>query len=60
MPSQTDQYYLPEDNEIEVHHTPNAELRVIPTIWGHIGGGPGRNSADTKFIDDALKGLMVS
>ena len=60
MPSRTDQYFPPEDNEIEVGHMPNAELRVIPTIWGHIGGGPGRNPADTQFINDALKELLAS
>jgi len=60
MPSRTDQYFPPEDNEIEVAHMPNAELRIIPTIWGHIGGGPGRNPADTRFIDDGLKELLAS
>ena len=34
MPSETDQYFPPEDNRIEVSMMPNAELRVIPTIWG--------------------------
>ena len=60
MPSQTDQYFPPEDNEIEVSHMPNAELRVIPSIWGHLAGGPGRNPVDTQFIDDALKELLAS
>jgi homoserine O-acetyltransferase len=60
MPSQTDQYFPPEDNEIEVSHMPNAELRVIPSIWGHLAGGPGRNTVDTQFIDDALKELLAS
>ena len=60
MPSQTDQYFPPEDNEIEVGMMPNAELRVIPSIWGHLAGGPGRNPVDTKFIDAALKELLAS
>ena len=60
MPSRTDQYFPPEDNEIEVLHMPNAELRVIPSIWGHLAGGPGRNPKDTEFIDNALKGLLAS
>jgi homoserine O-acetyltransferase len=38
----------------------NSELRVIPTIWSHIGGGPGRNPEDTRFIDDGLKELLAS
>jgi homoserine O-acetyltransferase len=60
MPSRTDQYFPPEDNEIEVSMMPNAELRVIETIWGHTGGGPGRNPADTAFIDAQLKELLAS
>ena len=58
MPSRTDQYFPPEDNEIEVGYMPNAELRVIPSTWGHTAGGPGRNPEATKFIDDALKELL--
>ena len=60
MPSKTDQYFPPEDNEIEVGLMPNAELRTIPTIWGHTGGGPGRNPVDTGFIDAQLKELLAS
>jgi len=39
---------------------PSAELRVIPSIWGHLAGGPGRNPADTQFIDDNLKELLAN
>ena len=60
MPSRTDQYFPPEDNEIEVGHMPNAELRVIPSIWGHLAGGPGRNPEDTRFVDNNLKELLAS
>ena len=60
MPSKTDQYFPPEDNEIEVGLMPNADLRTIPTIWGHTGGGPGRNPVDTGFIDAQLKELLAS
>ena len=60
MPSRTDQYFPPEDNEIEVGHMPNASLRIIPSIWGHLAGGPGRNPEDTRFIDKMLKELLAS
>ena len=60
MPSQTDQYFPPEDSEIEVGLMPSAELRVIPSIWGHLAGGPGRNPVDTQFIDASLKELLAS
>jgi homoserine O-acetyltransferase len=58
MPAQQDLYFPPEDNEWEVSHLPNAELRVIPGAWGHFAGG-GLNPVDTKFIDDALKELLA-
>ena len=51
MPGQTDLYFTPEDNEYEVSHMPDAELRTIPSIWGHFAGG-GMNPEDTKFIDE--------
>ena len=60
MPSETDQYFPPAGSEIEARQMPNAELRVIPSIWGHLAGGPGRNPADTQFIDRNLKELLAS
>ncbi|MDA1189602.1 MAG: alpha/beta fold hydrolase [Chloroflexi bacterium] len=59
MPSETDQYFPVADNAIEVGHMPNAELLPLPTIWGHLGGGPGRNPDDTAFINRALKQLLL-
>jgi homoserine O-acetyltransferase len=35
MPSETDLYFRVRDNEIEVRHMRNAQLRPIPSIWGH-------------------------
>ena len=58
MPCRTDLYFPPEDSEIEVAHMPNAELRVIPSIWGHMAGG-GINPDDAKFIDAALAELLA-
>ena len=60
MPCKTDLYFPPEDNELEVGQMPNAELRVIPSIWGHLAGGPGINPEDTRFLDAALKELLSS
>jgi homoserine O-acetyltransferase len=59
MPSRTDQYFPPEDSEYEVAHMPYARLEVIPSIWGHLAGGPGRNPVDTAFIDGKLKELLA-
>lgn len=58
MPGQTDLYFPPEDNEYEVKHMPNADFRVIPSIWGHFAGG-GINSVDTAFIDRNVKALLA-
>ncbi len=58
MPGRTDLYFPPEDNEYEVSRMPNAELRPIPSIWGHFAGS-GRNPEDVRFIDDALRELLA-
>ena len=57
MPCQTDLYFPPDDSLIEVTHLPNAELRIIPSIWGHMAGS-GINPDDATFIDAALKELL--
>lgn len=59
MPAEMDLYFPPEDNDYEVKYMPNAELRVIKSVWGHFAGG-GMNDVDTKFIDDSLKELLAS
>jgi hypothetical protein len=46
------------DNQLEVAQMPNAELRPIPSIWGH-AAGLGVNPADNAFIDAALNTLLV-
>jgi homoserine O-acetyltransferase len=58
MPCRSDLYFPPEDSAIEVAHMPQAELRVIPSIWGHMAGG-GRNPDDAAFIDAALAHLLA-
>ncbi len=58
MPGGTDTYFPPEDSEYEVARMPNAELRPIPSDWGHWAGS-GRKSEDTAFIDRALRDLLA-
>jgi homoserine O-acetyltransferase len=58
MPAEKDLYFPPEDNEYEVRHMPNAELRVIPGVWGHFAGG-GANPVDIEFIDTGLRDLLM-
>jgi homoserine O-acetyltransferase/O-succinyltransferase len=57
MPCETDLYFRVRDNELEVAHMPNAELRTIPSTWGH-AAGLGANPADNDFIDKALRDLL--
>jgi homoserine O-acetyltransferase/O-succinyltransferase len=57
MPSETDLYFRVRDNQIEVRHMPRAELRPIPSIWGH-AAGRGGNPVDNQFIDAALRELL--
>lgn len=58
MPGATDLYFPPADSKYEVAHLADAELRAIPSIWGHIAGCMGLNPADGAFIDAALKELL--
>ena len=58
MPSATDLYFRVRDNELEVAQMPTAELRPIPSTWGH-AAGRGTNPADNAFIDTALRELLT-
>ncbi len=58
MPGRTDLYFPPEDGEIEVQHLPNAELAVIPSVWGHAAGG-NSNPVDSAFINDQIARLLT-
>jgi homoserine O-acetyltransferase len=58
MPCVTDLYFRVRDNELEVAQMPHAELRPIPSIWGHAAGA-GVNPPDNVFIDAALNELLA-
>lgn len=60
MPSRTDLYFPPEDSAYEITCMPNAELRVLESIWGHRAGAPGGDPADIAFIDKAVGDLLGS
>ena len=57
MPATSDLYFRVPDNEYEVQHMPNAELRPIQSEYGH-GAGFGANEDDNEFIDAALRELL--
>src|SRR5262249_57561277 len=60
MPCETDLYFTVEDNRREVARMPNAELRPIPSIWGHRAGNPVFNPEDADFINKAVTELLAS
>ncbi len=59
MPCETDLYFTVEDNRREVAQMPCAELRPIPSIWGHRAGNPVLSPPDAKFIEDATRELLA-
>jgi homoserine O-acetyltransferase len=59
MPSETDLYFTVEDNRREVARMPNAELRPIPSIWGHRAGNPAMNPEDAAFLRKAVQELLA-
>ena len=54
----SDLYFPPEDNEIEVRHMRNAELRVYDSPWGHCVASPGNDPNFTRFLDSAISELL--
>ncbi len=58
MPGQTDLYFPPEDSAAEAELLADAELHVIPSIWGHAAGG-GETPADLAFLDRHLAALLA-
>jgi len=59
MPCETDLYFTVEDSRGEVARMPKAELRPIPSIWGHRAGNPALNPEDAAFIDRAVFELLA-
>ena len=58
MPSRTDLYFPVADNADEIAHLANAELRPIPSIWGHIAGAPESNPVDFAFVRNAVRAWL--
>ena len=59
MPCETDLYFTVEDNRREVARMRRAELRPIPSIWGHRAGNPALNPEDAAFINRAVGELLA-
>jgi homoserine O-acetyltransferase len=55
LPSETDLYFRVADNAAELEHLVKAELRPIPSIWGHRAGNPRDIPQDSAFVRDAVR-----
>ena len=58
MPGETDLYFRVADNAAELADLARAELRPIPSIWGHRAGNPAGQAVDTAFIRDAVRAWL--
>ena len=60
LPSATDLYFRVADNEADLPHLADAELRVIPTIWGHRAGFPAGLPEELDFVRTAVREWLDS
>jgi homoserine O-acetyltransferase/O-succinyltransferase len=59
MPSETDRYFMVEDNALEMPHLAHAELRPIPSIMGHMAGGSfSASPRDAAFLAKGVRDLL--
>ncbi len=54
IPGATDLYFRVADNEAELAFLRHAELKPIPSIWGHRAGSPSGNAADEAFLRQSV------
>ena len=59
MPGDHDLYFQVDDNRLEMQYLVNAELRPIPSVWGHRAGNPVTQQQDRTFIDSHVKALLA-
>jgi homoserine O-acetyltransferase len=59
MPSSTDLYFTVDDSAAETALMPNAELRVIDSLWGHRAGNPVLNPEDEDILRNAVGDLLA-
>ncbi len=58
MPCETDLYFRVADNAAELEHLAHADMRPIPSIWGHRAGSPSTNPVDLAFLRDAVRAWL--
>ena len=57
MPCKTDQYFPPEDGEIESKHLTRGTFEPIPSIWGHVAGG-GLDPKAVEWMNEQIGRFM--
>lgn len=55
LPSETDLYFRVADNAAELPHLRDAELTVLPGVWGHRAGSPHGLPDETAFLRAAVR-----
>jgi homoserine O-acetyltransferase/O-succinyltransferase len=58
MPSETDRYFMVEDNALEMPHLRHGELRPIPSIMGHLAGSQYGTVQDAEFLAKGVRDLL--
>jgi homoserine acetyltransferase len=58
MPCRTDQYFPPEDGEIEMKYLKKGTWAPIESIWGHVAGG-GMNPKDVEWMNGRIGEFMA-
>jgi homoserine O-acetyltransferase len=58
MPCETDRYFMVEDNASEMPHLTHAELRPIPSIFGHAAASGFGPPEDAAFIAKGVHDLL--
>ena len=57
MPCRSDQYFPPEDGEIEMKYLKRGTWAPIESIWGHVAGG-GMNPKDVEWMNERIGKFM--
>jgi homoserine O-acetyltransferase/O-succinyltransferase len=57
MPCETDMYFHIDALRHEAQFIPDVQLRVIPSLWGHLAGG-GSSQEDVVFINATIREFL--
>jgi homoserine O-acetyltransferase len=60
MPSRTDGFFPPQDNQVEMKHLAHGKFRCIASMYGHLAGGGLGTKDDTDFIIMEIEQFLTS